>query len=684
MKRYLFVLLLIAMVGCNATNNRVASPDGRLEATFNLDDSGTPYYTLSFDGVEVIKPSSLGLTTAECDYTTALSLTAIEHSSKDETWETVWGQFATIRDNYNALRAELTTAEGKTLYIDMRLYDDGLALRYTLEGEGEANILDELTTFGLTADHDAHWVAGSYDDDEYGYMHTPLSGITCEAMALSGDRSRQLPYPAVNTPVSMVAEDATHIAIHEAALWHYPAMSLRYDAEHNAFISDLAAVGEVKSRVELPFATPWRTIIVGDRAGALVESTMILNLNEPCRLEDTSWIRPMKYVGVWWEMHLKNSTWDMDGSAPHCATTENVKRYIDFAAENGFGGVLVEGWNVGWGRGERFDYTQPYPDFDIDEIVAYGRERGVMLIGHHETYANVENYEAQMSDAYRYYAEKGVGSVKTGYVGRIPNRLHNSREMVDHYNRTVVEAAEHRITVDIHEPVHPTGICRTYPNLVSAEGMRGQEWQAWNSGNCIDHNPTLPFTRNVAGAMDFTPGIFDVRYHNSVNRAAANEEYRVDAEHDYRYFVNSTLMHQLALYVVFYSPIQMVADLPENYAMYPEAFEFIRRVPVDWATTRVLDAAIGDFVVTARKDRASEDWYVGGISDGEARAVSFSFDFLDKERSYVATIYRDAERAAWDSYPTDHVIEQREVCANDNIEIGMAAGGGFAMIIEPK
>ncbi len=675
-------MLLIAMVGCNAANNRVSSPDGRLEATFSLNEAGEPHYTLSLDGVEVVAPSPLGITTDRVDYRSALSLRSIEHSSCDETWETVWGQFATIRDNYNALRAELATAEGDMLLIDMRLYNDGLALRYTIEGEGEANILDETTTFAMAADYDAHWVAGSYDDDEYGYMHTPLSGITTEAMALSGDVSRQRPYPAVNIPVTMVAEDDTHIAIHEAALWRYPAMSLRYDAAKNAFVSDLASVGEVKSCVELPFATPWRTIIVGDRAGKLIESTMILNLNEPCRLEDTSWIRPMKYVGVWWEMHLKNSTWDMDGAAPHCATTENVKRYIDFAAEAGFGGVLVEGWNVGWGRGERFDYTQPYPDFDIDEIVAYGRERGVMLIGHHETYANVENYEAQMSDSYRYYAEKGVGSVKTGYVGRIPGRLHNSREMVDHYNTTVTEAAEYGITVDIHEPVHPTGICRTYPNLVSAEGMRGQEWQAWNSGNSIDHNPTLPFTRNVAGAMDFTPGIFDVRYHNSVNRAAANEEYRVDAEHDYRYFVNSTLAHQLALYVVFYSPIQMVADLPENYREHPEAFRFIRNVPVDWAETRGLEAVVGDYAVVARRDRASHRWYVGGITDATAREVSVELDFLEEDRCYTATIYRDGERAGWDSYPVDYRIEQREVRRGDVIDVRMASGGGFAIEIE--
>ena len=680
--RSIIAILLLFAVGCSQSEPVIYSPDGRLRAEFMLDEAGCPHYTLQFDGVDILRPSQLGITTATSELNRDLSLESVKHCKHDSTWEPVWGQYATIRDNYNGMRATLSGTNGEVLHIDLRLYNDGLALRYTLEGEGEIDILDEQTEFVATEDHEAHWIAGSYDDDEYAYMHTPLSGITREAMALSGNPARQLPYPAVNTPVAMVTPNGTHIAIHEAALWEYPAMSLRYDAESNTFTSDLASVGEVKSHVTLPFSTPWRTVIVGDRAGALIESTLTLNLNDPCCLEDTSWIRPMKYVGVWWEMHLKNSTWNMGGSVPHCATTENVKRYIDFAADAGFDGVLVEGWNIGWGWGERFDYCQPYPDFDIDEIVAYGRERGVMLIGHHETYANVVNYEEQMEASYDYYEAKGVGAVKTGYVGTISNRLHNSREMVDHYNRTVMEAAKRRITVDIHEPVHPTGICRTYPNLVSAEGMRGQEWQAWNSGNSIDHNPTLPFTRNVAGAMDFTPGIFDVRYHNSINRAAANEEYKVDGEHDYRFFVNSTLTHQLAQYVVFYSPIQMVADLPENYEAYPEAFTFIRNVPVDWANTRALDCKIGDYAVVARRDKHSDKWYVGGITDGSAREVSVALDFLDKDRKYRATIYRDGERAGWDSYPTDHVIEQVEVRHGDNLQIAMAAGGGFAIEIE--
>lgn len=681
--QHLLLAALLLMAGCSTRNvTTLHSPDGRIVVHFTINGEGEAAYRLLFDGKEIIKPSTLGITTADAEFNDGLQLVGVEYTTNDQTWEPVWGQYATIRDNYNGANINLVNTDNQPLTIELRLFNDGLAMRYKLAGEGESYILDEATTFTMADNYFAHWIAGSYDDDEFAYMHTTLDGITLDAMTQSSGGSRQLPYPSVNIPMTMVADDGTHIAIHEAALWEYPAMSLRYDATSNTLCSDLAAVDDIKSCVTLPFATPWRTVIVGDRAGALVESTMILNLNEPCRLEETSWIRPMKYVGVWWEMHLKNSTWDMDGGAPHCATTENVKRYIDFAAKNGFGGVLVEGWNVGWGHSEQFDYSQPYPDFDIDEIVAYGRERGVMLIGHHETYANVDNYERQMEEAYAYYKAKGVGSVKTGYVGNIPGRLHNSRSMVDHYNRSVVEAAKHHITVDIHEPVHPSGICRTYPNLMSAEGMRGQEWQAWNSGNSIDHNPTLPFTRNLAGAMDFTPGIFDVRYHNSVNRAAANKDYRVDENHDYRFFVNSTLAHQLALYVVFYSPIQMVADLPENYNEHPDALRFIREVPVDWHTTFVPEAEVGEYVVTVRRDKASDRWYVGGITNNTPRHITLNLDFLDKDREYRATIYRDGERAGWDSYPTDYVIEEYSVTSADIIEVDMASGGGFAISLE--
>ena len=647
-----------------------------------MNEQGEPCYTLSYDNTPIIAESRMGIITTESSLTENMEVVSISTSEvQNESWQPVWGERAEVEDRYNTLIATLSDATGRTMNIEMRLYNDGLGFRYLLEGEGTAQIIGERTEIAMCGDYDTHWIAGSHDDAEFDYMHTTLSGITPENMQLSAGNASTIAC-GVSTPIAMSTTEGIHIALHEAALWHYPGMALAYDSSNRTFSVELSGNHEVKCEVELPFSTPWRTIIVGDRAGALVESTLMLNLNEPCALEDTSWIKPMKYVGVWWEMHLKESIWDRDGLYPHCATTENVMRYIDFAAENGFGGVLVEGWNVGWGRGERFNYTEPYPDFDIEALVAYAEERGVELIGHHETYANVDNYEAQMSQAYAYYESLGIESVKTGYVGGIAGRNHYDCSMVDHYNRTVVEGAAHGLCIDIHEPIHSTGICRTYPNLMSAEGMRGQEWQAWHSGNSLDHNATLPFTRNVAGPMDFTPGIFDLRYHNTINSEAATADGAVNSDYDYTYFVNSTLAHQLALYVVFYSPIQMAADLPENYRQFDDALQFIRDVPVDWAETRCLDAVISDYVVTARRDKASEDWYVGGITDGTERNIALSLDFLQTGVEYAATIYRDGEGAGWDTYPTRYVIEERVVTAEDSLDIVMAAGGGFAISLK--
>ena len=679
MKRLVFALVAVVLLVSCGDEMALRSPDGRLKLDFNLTSEGVPTYSLQYDDKTIVEPSRLGVATLEREFAQGLVVKGVDHSSSNEVWQPVWGQFAEIRDHYNAMCVTLASEDGAELRVELRLYNDGLGLRYLLCGEGEANITGEHTEFRMAGDYSAHWMAGSDDDAEFDYMHTPLSGITPENMKISAGHNSDIIRCGVATPVAMSTERGTHIAIHEAALWHYPGMALAYDAATNTFTVELSGNEDVKSRVELPFSTPWRTVIVGDRAGALVESTLILNLNEPCKIEDTSWIKPMKYVGVWWEMHLKESIWDRDGDYPHCATTENVKRYIDFAAENGFGGVLVEGWNYGWGRGERFDYTQPYSDFDIEELCRYAEERGVELIGHHETYANVDNYDKQLSEAYAYYESLGVNSVKTGYVGSIAGRNHYDRSMVDHYNRTVVEGAEHKLCIDIHEPIHSTGICRTYPNLMSAEGMRGQEWHAWHSGNSIDHNPTLPFTRNVAGAMDFTPGIFDLRYHNTVNKAAATEDGSVNREYDYRFFVNSTLAHQLAQYVVFYSPIQMVADLPDNYREHDDALQFIRDVPVDWADTKCLDAVVGDYVVIARRDKHTDDWFVGAITDDTERMVSLKLDFLDANRTYEATIYRDGDKAGWNTIPTDYIIEKRSVTSSDILDLRLASGGGFAL-----
>lgn len=688
MKRIATIVAAIVMlVGCSSVNDefgeqRLSSPDGRVTLDFEVNGEGEALYSLAFAGEEIIRPSALNIETSRGDFDEGLRVVDIKHSTFREVWEPVWGQFSEIENHYNEMVVTLENSNEECVDITFRAFNDGVALRYTLHGEGECDIYDEVTEFRMASDCIVHWMAGSDDDAEFNYMHTKLSEINTETMQQSAGRVKDIMECGVATPVAMKSPKGNYIALHEAALWEYPGMALEFDAEELCFTTELSGDKEVKSSVELPFSTPWRTIIVGDRVGTLVESSMVLNLNEPCKLEDTSWIKPMKYVGVWWEMHLKVSIWDMDGNYPHCATTENVKKYIDFAAENGFGGVLVEGWNVGWGWGERFDYSRPYPDFDIEELCRYAEERGVELIGHHETYANVDNYDAQMEDAYTYYEGLGVNNVKTGYVGNINERNHYDREMVDHYNRTVVDGARHKLCIDIHEPIHSTGICRTYPNLMSAEGMRGQEWHAWNAGNCIDHNPTLPFTRNVAGPMDFTPGIFDLRYHNTVNRAAATADGSVNTEYDYTFFVNSTLAHQLAQYVVFYSPIQMVADLPDNYREHDDALQFIRDVPVDWATTKCLDGEIGDYVVTARKDKHSDDWYVGGITDGERREVEVALNFLDANRTYKATIYRDGEGGGWNTNPTDYIIESKHVTKSYVLNIVMAPGGGFALSLK--
>ena len=680
------VAAMLMLVGCDLNwmleREVLKSPDDRTILTFTLNSDGEPTYSVNFAGEEIIAPSQLGIETSRGEFEEGLEIVAVSRKTFRDVWEPVWGQYAEITNQYSEMVVTLENRAGDCIDITFRVFDDGVAFRYTLLGEGLCDIYDEESEFRMASDCMAHWMAGSDDDAEFNYVHTKLSEINAETMQQSAGRVKDILECGVATPVAMKSPAGNYIALHEAALWQYPGMALDFDADDLTFTTELSGDKRVKSSVELPFSTPWRTIIVGDRVGTLVESSMILNLNEPCKLEDTSWIKPMKYVGVWWEMHLKVSIWDMEGKYPHCATTENVKKYIDFAAENGFGGVLVEGWNVGWGWGERFDYSRPYPDFDIEELCRYAEERGVELIGHHETYANVDNYDAQMEDAYTFYEGLGINNVKTGYVGNIHERNHYDREMVDHYNRTVVDGARHKLCIDIHEPIHSTGICRTYPNLMSAEGMRGQEWHAWNAGNCIDHNPTLPFTRNVAGPMDFTPGIFDLRYHNTINKAAATADGSVNETYDYTFYVNSTLAHQLAQYVVFYSPIQMVADLPDNYREHDAALQFIRDVPVDWATTKCLDGEIGDYVVTARKDRHSDDWYVGGITDGECREVAVSLDFLDANRTYKATLYRDGEGAGWDTNPTKYTIESKDVTKSDILNITMAPGGGFALSLK--
>lgn len=652
----------------------VTSPDGRTVVACTLSEDGVPRYRVSRAGQAVVLPSRLGFRLRQGPalyegFEVADSSTAVV----DQVWEQVWGEVRHVRDHHHELRVALRGATEDTgrLVITFRVFDDGVGFRYEIPAQPGIDALeigDELTEFHLTGDHRCWWIpAYQHDRYEYAYTDSPLS------------RTRK-----VHTPVTFETADGLYLSIHEAALTDFASMVLARNGEHR-FEAELVPWSDgVKVRGTLPIVSPWRTIQIADTPGGLIESPLILNLNEPNRLEDTSWIEPGKYVGIWWEMHLGKSTWS---SGPrHGATTENTQRYIDFAARHGFDGVLVEGWNIGWdgdwtANGDEFSFTQSYPDYDLEALAAYARERGVRLIGHHETAGDAENYERQLEDAFALCRRLGIRAVKTGYVAADPGiprtdeqgavhlEWHHGQYMVRHYRKVVETAVRYQVMLNVHEPIKDTGLRRTYPNMMTREGARGQEFNAWGGTrrNRPDHTTILPFTRLLAGPMDFTPGIFKLE----------GPEYRDDNR------VSTTLAKQLALYVVLYSPLHMAADLPENYAERPQPFQFIKDVPTDWEFTRVLDAAIGDHVTIARKDRNSDDWYVGSITDEHARDVSIRLSFLDAERTYIAEIYRDGTGADWQSNPYAVDLDKREVTAETVLPLRLAPGGGAAIRITP-
>lgn len=645
----------------------VASPNGRLRVTLGTDGDGRPHYSVSRGERTIIAPSALGFLFADAPKLQRnLRIERQTVRSVDTSWEQPWGEWKTIRDRHNELKVRLkeTTALGRVVDMVFRVFDDGVGFRYELPDQPNlktANIQDELTEFALAEDGTAWWTpGGEWNRYEYLYETTPISGIA-----------------QAHTPLTVRLATGEHVAFHEAALVDYSGMWLR--RVEGTRLKAVLAPGARAAKVtrETPFVTPWRTMIITDDAPGLYMSHVMLNLNEPNRLGDVSWVNPTKYVGVWWEMHLNRSTWAT--GAKHGATTENVKRYIDFAAANGFGGVLVEGWNVGWdgqwfGNGNDFDFARPTADFDIDALVAYAKRKGVRLVGHHETGGGVANYERQLEAAYRYAADKGIEAVKTGYVtdagqiervgpgGEPLREWHDGQYMVNHHLRVVQTAAKHRIAVNAHEPVKDTGLRRTYPNWISREGARGQEYQAWGTPkNPPEHEPILVFTRMLSGPMDFTPGLVSLE--------------GVDGSP-----IPSTLARQLAQYVVIYSPVQMAADLPENYAKYPQALRFIRDVPVDWADSRVLNGAIGDYVTIARKDRGSEDWYLGSVTDENGRGFDIPLDFLTPGRRYEAQFYRDGEGADFRTEERHAMtVEKRIVRAGDTIALKLAPGGGAAV-----
>lgn len=664
--------------------NGLNSPDGKLKLEVISLENGAVSYTLAYHDQAVIRPSRLGFLLAKPQLALdTFRVIEMQTSSEDSSWEPVLGEVKTIRNHYNEFELLLEGATGIRITVRFRVFDDGMGFRYEFPEQPQLDhfiVQEELTEFAMAGNHQAFWLPGDYDSNEYLYNTTRLSEVN--ALEAAG-KEKDIAFPTligpdyVQTPLMMKTEAGLYINLHEAALVNYSTMQLELDKADFKFTSHLVpdAVGN-KGYLETPALSPWRTVLVSDRPEAILASKMILNLNEPHEMEDTSWIKPQKFIGVWWEMHIGKGSWDL-ASGKHAANTENVKEYIDFASEFGFDGVLVEGWNTGWEdwfghwKEDVFDFITPYADYDIEGLTAYASQKGVKLIMHHETSGSVTNYERRMDAAFRYMKDFGMNTVKTGYVGKIIPRgeHHDGQWMNNHYLRVAKKAAEYQIMVEAHEPSHPTGLHRTYPNWIANEAARGNEFNnAPALGITPEHQTILPFTRLIGGPMDFTPGLFHFKL-NQFEPSRTTE-------------VRTTLAKQLALYVTIYSPLQMAGDLPENYRKYPDAFRFITEVPVDWQDTRILDAEPGDYIIIARKDKASEDWYVGGITDEHARMAELNLDFLSRGTSYTATIYKDGEDAHWDRKPESYVIETRKLKPGTALEIPMAAGGGFAIRIK--
>ncbi len=697
----LILIMLFAMSAINNHAQQISSPDGKLILSIKLTDDKQLIYNLFREGKEIIRDSKLGIDLIDqSDFINGFKIDAVVTSNFYEEWKPVWGEVDKIINNYNQMQVTLIQPnERRKMTVTFRLFNDGLGFRYEFPVQDNLkyfNVAEENTQFALTGDHKAFWIPGDYDSQEYTYTTSLLSEIDASKGANFDDIIvKSFPgKDVVQTPLMMKTKDGLYINIHEAALLDYPAMYLRIDKSNFTFQTHLCPdVFGTKAYLQTPFKTPWRTIVVSDKAEDILSSKMILNLNEPTKFEDVSWIKPMKYIGIWWGMHVGTMSWnyadinnvkldeiDWNSLTPngrHGATTENTKRYIDFAAKHGFDGVLVEGWNAGWedwfGQWKEnvFDFVTPYPDFDIRYLSDYAKQKGVELIMHHETSASATNYERRLDDAFRLMKEYGYNSVKTGYVGKIIPRgeHHDGQWMVNHYTRVLEKAEKFRISVDSHESVRLTGLHRTYPNWLAAEAARGNEFNAWSTGNPPEHETILPFTRFMGGPMDYTPGIFQIKmdYYNPESK----------------YQVHTTLAKQLALYVTIYSPIQMAADLPENYERFPDAFTFIEQVPVDWKDTKILKAEPGDYIIIARKDKNSDNWFLGAIADEEARDFDIRLDFLDSDK-YEMTVYKDASDSHWEKNPMKYEIETKNVKKNDTIKIKLAPGGGSALIFKPQ
>ena len=703
----LFSALLLPL---SVAAQTVSSPNGAISVSFSLADGGRPTYEMTYKGRPVVKPSHLGLELAKDKHATkGFAETSLmdgfteshsEVSSFDETWKPVWGETATIRNHYNELLVSLSQDHtGRQMNIRFRVYDDGMGLRYEFPQQDSLVyfiVKEEHTQFAMTGDHTAWWLPGDYDTQEQETQESRLSEIRArfhDAVNWSNSSVANFSETGVQTSLQMKSQDGLYINIHEAALVNYPAMHLNLDDKHMVFESWLTpdATGN-KAYVQVPFNTPWRTVMVSDDARDMLSSNLILNLNEPCKIEDTSWIHSTKYCGVWWEMIVGKSSWNYTDDLPsvdiykvdwnhvrpngrHAANTENVKRYIDFAAKNGLQEVLVEGWNIGWEdwanrwKWDVFDFVTPYPDFDIQYLNEYAHSKGVKLMMHHETSSSTINYERHLEDALNLMNRYGYDAVKTGYVGDIIPRgdFHFSQSMVNHYQYVVEQAAKHHVMVNGHEAVRPTGLCRTWPNLVGNESARGTEYEAFG-GSAPSHTVILPFTRLQGGPMDYTPGILETQ---------------LSTWSDNPSWVRTTLCGQLALYLTMYSPLQMAADLPENYEKYDDAFQFIRDVATDWDDSRYLEAEPARYITVARKAKGTDRWFIGGKCNEDGHQSDLRLDFLDKGKKYVCTVYADAKDADYEKNPKAYTITRRTVKQGDRLRLMMAPGGGFAVSLFP-
>jgi hypothetical protein len=704
MKNLFFASLILFAFSSIAEAQQLKSPEGKFVMEFSLQNDGTPTYNLKYKNKEVVKTSKLGLELKNDKKSLLNDFTVVDTktSTFDETWKPVWGEVDNIRNHYNELAVTLNQkGTDRQIIIRFRLFDDGLGFRYEFPAQKNLTyfvIKEERTQFAMAGDHTAFWIPGDYDTQEYDYTKSKLSeirGLSQKAFTANVSQKNFSP-TGVQTSLMLKTNDGIYINLHEAALINYSCMHLNLDDKNMIFESWLTpdAKGD-KGYIQAPSHSPWRTIMVSDDAREILASKMTLNLNDPSKIDDTSWIKPVKYVGVWWEMITGKSSWSYTNDFPtvqlgvsdfskakpsgtHGANNANVKKYIDFAAANGFDAVLVEGWNEGWedwfghSKDYVFDFLTPYPDFDVKGLHEYAKSKGIKIIMHHETSGSVRNYERHMDKAYQFMKDNGYDAVKSGYVGDILPRGENHYDqwIVNHYQYAIEKAADYKIMVNAHEAVRPTGICRTYPNLIGNEAARGTEYQAFG-GSKPNHVTVLPFTRLIGGPMDYTPGIFemDISKMNPDNKS----------------HVNSTICNQLALYVTMYSPLQMAADTPENYNRFPDAFQFIKDVAVDWSESKYIEAEPGDFITVARKAKGTNNWFVGNVNGETPRTSNIDFSFLEKGKKYTATIYADAKDAHYKTNPQAYTIKKIAVTNKSKLSQLSAPGGGYAIsIIETK